>query len=77
MELSGLTYQCTAGETFDLVALILYGDEKYAGELMIANPALCTRAVFSGGEALLVPVVEVPEDGRDSEFAPVQAPWKD
>ena len=74
MELSGLTYQCTAGETFDLVALILYGDEKYAGKLMAANPALCTQAVFAGGEQLQVPVVEVPEE---DEAAPAKAPWKE
>ncbi|MGI6234431.1 MAG: tail protein X [Christensenellales bacterium] len=74
MELSGLTYQCTAGETFDLVALILYGDEKYAGELMAANPALCTQVVFIGGEQLQVPVVEVPEE---DEAAPAKAPWKE
>lgn len=77
MELSGFTYQCSAGETFDSAALVLFGDEKHASALMIANPRLCHKSVFDGGELLTVPVVELPEDGRDSEYAPFRAPWKE
>ena len=60
MMLSGLGYQCASGETFDQVALKLYGDEKYASDLLNANPALCGRVVFDGGEILTLPVVETP-----------------
>ena len=34
MTLSGQGYRCSAGETFDSVALNVYGDEKYACELL-------------------------------------------
>lgn len=77
MELSGQTYKCSAGETFDSVSLALYGDEKYASALLMVNPELCRKSVFEGGEKLLIPVVELPEDGRDSEYAPSRAPWKE
>lgn len=76
MVLSGFTYTCTAGETFDSVALQHYGDEKYACELLNANPALCRVVVFAGGEQLLLPVVETVEDESGNEYAPVTAPWK-
>ena len=52
MTLSGQGYRCSAGETFDSVALAVYGDEKYACEILNANPALCTIPVFRGGEIL-------------------------
>lgn len=74
MILSGNGYRCSGGETFDSVALEVYGDERYAAELLCANPELCTTAVFSGGEILLLPVVEIPEAG---ETLPAEAPWKE
>lgn len=74
--ISGLTYKCSAGETFDSVALRVYGDEKYACELLGANPALCRVPVFTGGEALALPVVAIPEGGG-REYTPATAPWKE
>jgi hypothetical protein len=77
MELSGWRYVCSAGETFDSVALELFEDERYASALLIANPELCHRSVFLGGEALLVPVVEMAEEDDDgSAYLPYHAPWK-
>lgn len=77
MTLSGQGYICSAGEAFDSVALSVYGDEKYAAELLGANPELCTTMVFSGGEVLRLPVVEVPDMGDDGEsYMPANAPWK-
>lgn len=76
-ELSGYLYHCSAGETFDSVALFLYDDEKYAAELMNANPALVRKCVFDGGEELELPVVEQPEDEQENEYAPSTAPWKE
>ncbi|MCE5343404.1 MAG: hypothetical protein LLF96_07465 [Eubacteriales bacterium] len=72
--MEGLKYRCSAGEAFDSVALKLYGDEKYAADLLGANPALCRTVRFAGGEELNVPVIEVPEN--DSE-TPATAPWKE
>lgn len=78
MNLSGMLYQCVAGETFDSVALEIYGDEKYACELLSANPELCLVTMFSGGELLNVPVVEIISDEDEEEEAvPVTAPWKE
>lgn len=77
MTLSGQGYKCSAGETFDSVALDVYGDEKYACELLNANPALCTKPMFTGGEVLDLPVVEIPADDADEAYAPATAPWKE
>lgn len=79
MTLSGQTYRCSNGETFDSVSLTVYDDEKYACELLCANPALCRVPVFSGGEILQLPVVEVPESETDSEedYMSATAPWKE
>jgi len=77
MILSGQGYRCSAGETFDSAALAVYGDEKYACELLTANPEYCTKPVFSGGETLRLPVVEIPEDESENIYAPAKAPWKE
>lgn len=77
MTLSGQTYTCSAGETFDSVALEVYEDEKYSCELLNANPSLCRIPIFAGGEVLELPVVEVSEEGEDNEYMPATAPWKE
>lgn len=73
MKLSGYLYRCSAGETFDMVALNVYGREKYAADLMNANPEYATRAVFAGSEVLSLPVVNVI---AENEYAPSTAPWR-
>lgn len=75
MEMSGFQYTCTAGETFDSVARDVYGDERYAAELLCANPEYSTVLVFAGGEILLLPVVETPPEEEDE--LPATAPWKE
>ena len=52
MTMTDLVYHCAAGESFDSIALRLYGHEKYAEDLMQANPGYCGLAVFDGGETL-------------------------
>lgn len=76
-EMSGYIYRCSAGETFDSVALDIYGDEKYAAELLNANPALVLKSAFEGGEELELPVVEQVEDEQENEYKPASAPWKE
>lgn len=76
MTLSGIQYQCVAGETFDSVALEVYGDEIYSCELLCANPTLLLTPVFVGGELLELPEVEIVED-EDETFMPAEAPWKE
>lgn len=77
VELSGFVYRCSAGETFDMVALNIYNHEKYAADLMNANPGYVRRAVFQGDEVLSLPVVEIPENENENEYAPSTAPWKE
>lgn len=77
MTLSGFVYQCSSGETFDAVALRVYGDEAYACEILNANPALCTKLFFDGGEILQLPVVEVSEGDTSEDYMPAVAPWKE
>ncbi len=74
MEMTGLQYTCAGGETFDSIALILYDDEKYAAELMCANPEYCDLSVFTGGEEILLPAIDTSDDGDET---PVTAPWKE
>ena len=73
---SGLQYHCAANESFDSVALDVYGDEKYAPDLMNANPDYCGQTVFNGGETLLLPVLDVPSDNDEAYLANTIAPWK-
>lgn len=73
MTLSGQVYVCSNQETFDSVSILIYGDEKYSADLMSANPTLCEKIVFTGGEILNLPVVEITE----TESAPMRAPWKE
>ena len=81
MTLSGQKHICSAGETFDSIALAEYKDEKYASELLNANPALCHISIFDGGEVLELPVVEMPESINDesveAQYMPASAPWKE
>lgn len=72
----GMQYICSAGETFDSVSLCVYGNEKYACDIMNENPALCTRAVFTGGERLLLPAVDVPDENGDTSYPLSSAPWR-
>lgn len=77
IEQSGFQYRCSAGETFDQIALTIYGNEKYAADLMNANPQYVRLTTFSGNEVLSLPVVEIPEDDDENEYAPSTAPWKE
>lgn len=77
MTLSGKAYHASAGETFDSIALAVYGNEKYAADILCANPALCRVPVFTGGELVLLPVVDAQEDENTPEMMPDVAPWKE
>lgn len=75
--MSGYIYRCSAGESYDSIALALYGDEKYAPELMQANPEQCGICTFMGGEELRLPALEVEETGGENAYRPAKAPWKE
>jgi len=78
MLMSNYVYVCAAGESFDSIALEIWRDEKYASELMCANPEQCGKAVFTGNETLYVPVVNVPDEQESPAAASGgTAPWKE
>ena len=78
MELSGYRYKCAGGETWDSVALDVYDNENYAADLLSANPEHCRKSVFTGGELLYLPVIEVPEDeDEEGKELPETPPWKE
>ena len=78
MEMTGYVYLCSAGETFDSVALTMYEDEKYAAELLCANPEESHKAVFEGGEVLRLPEIEIPIINNDEVSVTAgKAPWKE
>ncbi len=77
MEMTEYVYLCAGGETFDSVARSIWADEKYASELMCANPEYSTTDVFLGGEQLYVPVVNLPSEDEIAAAEPEKAPWKE
>lgn len=76
IQYSGYEYHAAANESFDSIALTIYGDEKYAAALMTANPEYCGQFAFGGGEILLLPTLEVPTDSDEAALANTIAPWK-
>ena len=72
---SGYSYFPSAGETFDSVARTVYGHEKYAAELLCANPEYAHRTVFCGTEEVLLPTVYAPDEADGTPAA--AAPWKE
>lgn len=63
------TYTTTAGETWDMIAFTLWGDETRLSALLAANPALRDIVVFDAGTVLAVPALAPPT------ASPLQ-PWK-
>lgn len=61
-------FSCAAGDTWDSVALMLYGDERYAAQLLALNPALSHLRAFTGGETIIAPE----QDGD----VWARAPWR-
>lgn len=53
------TYTTIQGETWDQIALKVYGNEKYAGYIMQNNYPLLDTLIFSSGTKINVP--ELPE----------------
>lgn len=62
-------YITTQGDTFDIIAYKVYGDEKQMAVLLEANPAHRATVIFSANVTIKVPAIEV------STTAPLP-PWK-
>lgn len=63
-------YTTVLGQTWDMVAKEVYGNEKYADFLMENNPQKLHIFVFSAGETLNIP--ELPE--KAGELPPWRRP---
>lgn len=50
-------YTTIEGDTFDLLALDFYNDEKLASTIMQANPDYCDTIIFAAGVELTIPDV--------------------
>lgn len=57
------TYDTVQGDTWDMIAYKVYGDEKRAGFLMEQNLLLIDYLIFPGGVTLATP--EPPEEADD------------
>lgn len=75
MTLTDYVYRCSAGETFDIVSREIWGDERWAADLMTANVEYADKIVFDGGEQLRIPVVDITLDSQTGDIIG-SAPWK-
>lgn len=63
-----MDYTAAWGDSYDMLALQAYGDERLASLIAEANPQYVDVLLFEGGEALRIPTIERP---------PVSAPpWR-
>ena len=80
MEMPGYGYIASARESFDSIALEVYGDEEYAKDLIMANPKYTGILRFKGGEIIALPVIEEAlvenEDAEEEDVPTAVAPWK-
>lgn len=61
------TYTTVPGDTWDVIAKKMYGDEYLAGILMQANPRLLDIFLFDSGTVLTIPA---PPQERSAELPP-------
>ena len=64
------TYVTTSGDTFDLLAILAYDDEKKASYIVQANPQYMGTLIFDAGIILKIPVLDATES---SDTLP---PWR-
>ena len=63
------TYTTKQGDTFDMIAKLIWGDEKLMHHIMKANPDHQEAVLFSAGITLKIPVL----DETDTLSLP---PWR-
>lgn len=56
------TYETVQGDTWDMIAKKVYGEERYAGYLMESNRLLLDYMIFPGGVALSIPELTEEQD---------------
>lgn len=52
------TYTTRQGDTWDMIAWLVYGYEGYAQAMMRLNPACIDTLIFDGGVELELPPIE-------------------
>lgn len=62
-------YRTVLGDTWDLIAFKLYGNEYYMNQLLDANPKHLDTVIFEAGIVLNVPEISVPVSTK-------LPPWK-
>lgn len=61
--MSSGTYTTVQGDTWDMIAFKVWGDEKKVAQLLTANPSLQGVFIFEAGVALVVPdIVQVKKE---------------
>lgn len=61
-----------AGDTWDVLAKDLYGDERYMTDLIKANIHFRNTVFFSSGVVLVVPDIDTSERAAEANLPP----WK-
>ncbi|MBY0088395.1 tail protein X [Brevibacillus brevis] len=67
--MQGKTYSTIQGDTWDMIAYRMYGNEYLMTELIDANPKHRNIVVFSAGTLIAVPEIADPEPDN-------LPPWK-
>lgn len=62
-------YTTTQGDTWDIIALKVYGSEKYMSHLLKSNPKHINTMFFSSGVEIICPDIE-------SDIIDNLPPWK-
>ena len=70
------TYTTIQGDTWDMIAYRLFGNEAYMEEMMMENLPYIDTLVFSSGTKIIVP--DIPEDAdEDVPFWREDDAWDD
>ena len=51
-------YRTTAGDTWDQLALDIYGNKFYSAKIMAENPELSNQVILEEGQILRIPIIE-------------------
>lgn len=64
------TYVTKQGDSYDLLALREYGEEKMAHHIINANPDLCDCVIFDAGITLQIPLLDT------TDLPSTLPPWR-
>lgn len=57
-----MNYTTKTGDTFDIIAYNIFGNEKYASEIMAVNPEYIKTIVFDLGVNLKIPEIDTTQE---------------